>query len=122
LYALKNGLRAFGMRIGHCSPAPTDARMLSHWIHPEDLASLILIGLRADYLCEVVYGVSNNARSWWDNQRAEALGYRPAYSADSFAEALSGIRTDDPVCELYQGGTFAARGYSGDPERAARAR
>lgn len=34
LHADKHGLRALGLRIGHCAPEPTDARMLSHWVHP----------------------------------------------------------------------------------------
>lgn len=111
LYAAKCGLKGFGLRIGHCAPVPSDARMLSHWIHPEDLAELIRVGLVADYECEIVYGVSDNTRSWWDNQRAHALGYRPRHSADGFIDALDSVRSDDPVAEHYQGGSFAADGY-----------
>lgn len=122
LHADKHGLRAMGVRIGYCAAEPTEARMLSHWVHPEDLASLIEVGLTADYHCEVVYGVSANSASWWDNRRAEALGYRPRHSADRFAAALALRRSDDPVAERYQGGLFAAQGHAGDPERPARAR
>lgn len=53
LYADKSGLKAFGMRIGYCGPEPLDARMLSHWLHPEDLAQLIEVGLTADYHHEI---------------------------------------------------------------------
>ena len=88
LYAAKHGVRGFGVRIGHCALEPSDARMLSHWVHPDDLAALIHVGLTADYESEIVYGVSANSRSWWDNSRAEALGYRPQHSADSYAAAL----------------------------------
>lgn len=122
LYADKHGLRGFGLRIGHCAPEPSDERMLSHWIHPEDLAALVGIGLTADYHCEIVYGASANSRSWWDNRRAEALGYRPRHSADAFAEQLLGRRSDSPVGEIYQGGHFAAAEYDGDPDRARRQR
>ncbi|MBC7994437.1 MAG: NAD(P)-dependent oxidoreductase [Rhizobacter sp.] len=122
MHADKHGLRAFGMRIGHCAERPSDARMLSHWIHPEDMAALVHVGLSADYLCETVYGVSDNARSWWDNSRAEQLGYRPKHSADARAEALQSVRESDPVAERYQGGSFAAIDYAGDPERPAAAR
>ncbi len=122
LHADKHGLRAFGIRIGHCSPQPGDARSLSHWVHPEDLAALVRIGLEADYLFEIVYGVSANARSWWDNSRAEALGYRPQYSADSYAAALAAQTEGDPLAERYQGGKYVASEFTGDPARPARRR
>jgi len=122
LYADKNGLRAFGMRIGFCGPEPLDARGLSHWLHPEDLAQLIEVGLNADYHHEIVYGVSANSATWYDNSRAEALGYHPRHSADIFAARLADEVTDNPVAESYQGGSFAANGHVGDAERPARAR
>lgn len=121
MHADKHGLKAMGVRIGYCGPAPTEARMLSHWVHPEDLAALIEVGLSADYHCEIVYGVSDNRASWWDNRRAEALGYRPRHSADPHAAALASLRSGEAVAERYQGGSFAADGHVGDPERAARA-
>ncbi len=122
MYADKCGLRGFGMRIGYCGPEPLDARMLSHWLHPEDLAQLIEIGLTADYQHELVYGVSANSATWYDNQRAEALGYRPQHSADDHAAALASKVTANPIAERYQGGLFAADGHVGDPERPAQAR
>ncbi|KNZ30691.1 MAG: hypothetical protein AD742_21570 [Methylibium sp. NZG] len=121
LYADKCGLRAMGVRIGYCGPEPLEARMLSHWVHPDDLAQLIEIGLQADYHHEIVYGVSANSASWYDNHRAEALGYKPRHSADPFAAALAAVRSNDPVAERYQGGSFAAAGHVGDADRPARA-
>jgi uronate dehydrogenase len=120
LYADKNGLKAFGMRIGYCGPEPLDARMLSHWLHPEDLAQLIEVGLTANYHHEIVYGVSANSATWYDNRRAEALGFRPRHSSDIFAAVLAGKVTNNPVAERYQGGSFAADWHTGDPERPAR--
>jgi len=108
LYATKHGIRAFGMRIGHCAPRPTDARMLSHWIHPEDMFRLVEVGLNAEYLHEIVFGASENSRSWWNNDRAKALGFRPLHSADSFIDTLQTLRSDSAVSEFYQGGSFAA--------------
>lgn len=122
LYADKHGLRAMGLRIGYCGPEPTEARMLSHWVHPDDLAQLIELGLTVDYHHEIVYGVSANSATWYDNRRAEALGYRPRHSADRWAQTLATVHSDDPVAERYQGGSFAAAGHVGNPERPARAR
>lgn len=120
LHADKHGLRALGIRIGYCGPEPLDARMLSHWLHPQDLAQLIEIGLTAEYHHEIVYGVSDNSASWYDNSRAHALGYRPRHRADAFAQALADKVTGDAVAERYQGGSFAADGHVGDVERPAR--
>ena len=111
LYADKYGLTAMGIRVGHCAPEPSDARMLSHWVHPEDLADLVELGLTAPVDHEIVYGVSANSATWWDNSRAEALGYAPKHSADKFAAALRDKRSDNVIAERYQGGSFAADGY-----------
>lgn len=112
LYATKHGLRGFGIRIGHSAPRPSDARMLSHWVHPDDLAALVAIGLHADYEHEIVYGASNNSRSWWNTHRAAALGYRPRYSADDYAAELVSKTSANPVEEYFQGGSFAAKDHS----------
>ena len=122
LHADKHGLRSMGVRIGYCGVEPVEARMLSHWVHPEDLAQLIEVGLTAEYLHEIVYGVSANSATWYDNSRAVALGYRPRHSADRFAAALASVSSDNPVSERYQGGSFAGNGHVGDPERPARSR
>jgi len=114
LYATKHGLRGFGIRIGHSAPRPSDARMLSHWVHPDDLAALVAIGLEADYENEIVYGVSDNSRSWWTNRRAAALGYRPLHSADAYAPELLSKTSANPVEEYFQGGSFAAKDYSNE--------
>ncbi|CAN7415030.1 NAD-dependent epimerase/dehydratase family protein [Acidovorax sp. LjRoot194] len=111
LYATKFGLRGFGLRIGHCAPEPSDARMLSHWIHPDDLAALVTVGLNADYESEIVYGVSGNPRSWWKNQRAAELGYQPRHSAEAFAPTVSDRTSGDPIEEHFQGGAFAAKEF-----------
>lgn len=120
MHADKHGIKAMGVRIGYCGPAPLEARMLSHWVHPQDLAALIEVSLSADYHCEIVYGVSDNNATWYDDRRTYALGYRPRHSADAHAAALASVRSDPPVAERYQGGSFAADGHVGDPEHAAR--
>ena len=114
MYAIKHGVRGFGLRIGHCSAAPADARALSHWIHPQDLAQLVEVGLTADYVHEIVYGASANTRSWWSDERARALGYQPRHSADPFIAALQATQSGDPIAEHFQGGSFAAAGFDNE--------
>ncbi len=111
-YADKHGIAAMGLRIGSCRDAPADARQLSTWQSPEDLVRLVRVGLTADYHFEIVYGVSGNGAGWWDNRRAEALGYHPQDSADPWRERLADAVEDDPVARRFQGGAFAAAGYS----------
>ncbi len=121
LYADKHGLRVLCLRIGNVDDRPVDKRRLSIWLHPEDLAQLVRIGLEHPALhYEIVYGASANERSWWDNGAAERLGYRPRHRAeDHLAAALAAQAKlpPDPIGDLFQGGTFAAAEFSGDLNR-----
>jgi len=116
LYADKHGIGFLCTRIGNFGPQPIDKRRLSIWISPRDYAQLVRIGLEhPDIRYEIVYGVSNNRRSWYDNSNAERLGYRPQDGSEPFAQAVLAAeagRAIDPIAERYQGGTFCAAEYS----------
>ncbi|WGF90457.1 NAD-dependent epimerase/dehydratase family protein [Marinivivus vitaminiproducens] len=116
LYAFKHGVRGYCMRIGGCTPRPVDARALSTWLSPDDLARLVRTGLEADYLFEIVYGVSANRRAWWDNTNAHRLGYRPKDDAEVFAAELEDKTSGNALNETFQGGIFAEREFTGDPD------
>src|SRR5690606_33438673 len=78
LYAYKHGIGVTSLRIGNFADTPIDVRRLAIWLAPDDLVRLIRIGLeRPGIVYEVVYGVSDNARAWYDNSRARELGYAP---------------------------------------------
>jgi len=98
----------FMMRIGNVGPRPLDKRRLSIWFSPRDLAQLVSIGIdRPGIKFEIVYGVSGNKRSWYDNSNAARLGYRPQDDSEAWAsEVLAREKPGDPVAELYQGGMF----------------
>src|SRR5712691_11774920 len=67
LYAYKHGLRVTCLRIGNVTDTPADKRRLAIWLMPADLVQLIRIGLEhPDIHYEIFYGVSDNARGWWD--------------------------------------------------------
>jgi uronate dehydrogenase len=108
LYADKYGMRVLCIRIGNVNPAPIDKRRLSIWISPRDLAQLVTIGIeQPEIRFEIVYGVSRNARSWYDNSNAARLGYRPRDDSEAFAAGvLAREKPGDATAELYQGGTF----------------
>ncbi len=108
LYADKYGMEVFCMRIGNVGTVPIDKRRLSIWISPRDLAQLVTIGIEhPDIRFEIVYGVSNNRRSWYDNGNASRLGYRPVDDSETFAaEVLAREQPGDARAEIYQGGAF----------------
>jgi uronate dehydrogenase len=108
LYADKYGMEVFMMRIGNVNPRPLDKRRLSIWFSPRDLAQLVQIGIeRPGIRFEIVYGVSGNQRSWYDNSNAARLGYRPQDDSEAFAdEVLAREKPGDPRAETYQGGAF----------------
>jgi uronate dehydrogenase len=116
LYADKHGIGFLCVRIGNFGPKPIDKRRLSIWISPRDLTQLVRIGLEhPEIRYEIVYGVSNNQRSWYDNTNAERLGYRPQDASEPYAEAVLAAEAGqpaDPIAERYQGGTFCAAEYS----------
>lgn len=121
LYADKYGLRVFCIRIGNVADKPADKRRLSIWISPRDITQLVRIGLEhPEIRYEIVYGVSDNARSWYDNANAHRLGYRPEDRAEDYADEVLAAEPPHPpddVTEIYQGGTFVTAEKGGDPSR-----
>jgi len=119
LYADKHGMRCMSIRIGNVADKPVDRRRLSIWLHPEDLMQLCAIGLEHPEMHNsVVWGESDNARSFWDNAPAYRLGYRPKHRAeDHAAEVLARGEAADAVGDLFQGGGFSAKEFDGDLER-----
>src|SRR5271157_4046360 len=117
LYAQKHGLSVFCIRIGNVSDRPVDERRLAIWLKPEDLLSLIRIGLEREGLVyEVVYGMSDNVRAWWDNSRAAELGYKPEGQSEVFAEpalAAQALIPPDIVGDRFQGGPFRSEEFDG---------
>ena len=120
LYADKYGMEVFCIRIGNVNPAPVDKRRLSLWLSPRDLAQLVQIGIEhPDIRFEIVYGVSGNKRSWYDNSNAQRLGYKPQDDSEPYAAEVLGKEKPgaDPSSEMYQGGNFVVAEIGGDPSR-----
>jgi uronate dehydrogenase len=120
LYAEKYGMQVFCIRIGNVNPAPVDKRRLSIWLSPRDLAQLVRIGVDHPAIrFEIVYGVSANKRSWYDNSNAQRLGYRPQDDSEPYASAILAKHVDDsePRVEQYQGGTFVVGELGGNPNQ-----
>lgn len=77
-FADKFGIQTLSIRIGFVGDKVIDERRVHTWISPRDLVQLIDIGLTTpDLGHQIVYGVSDNPGSFFDNSNAERLGYRP---------------------------------------------
>lgn len=118
LYAHKHGLGALCIRIGNVDDHPVDERRLAIWLKPEDLVSLIRIGLeRPGLVYEIVYGMSDNKRAWWDNTRARELGYAPGGRSEEHVDAAMAAQrriAPDAVADAFQGGAFCSDEFSFD--------
>ena len=116
LYAYKHGIRSFCLRIGSCLPKPDNRRALSTWLSQADFVRLVEVGLSADYVHEIAYGVSRNTRSWWDNSAAYRLGYAPQDDAEIYAAEVGDIELKTELARNYQGGNFVPAEFSGREE------
>lgn len=122
LYAHKHDIGVLSIRIGNFGDKPIDERRLAIWLKPDDLVQLIRLGLeKPDLVYEVVYGMSDNKRAWWDNAHALSLGYKPTGKSEDFAaEALEAQKKlpKDPVGDYYQGGSpFCSAEFNSDLEK-----
>jgi uronate dehydrogenase len=114
LYHHKFGLETAIVRIGSCFPEPRDHRMLATWLSPDDFISLIHCVFSAPRLgCPIIYGVSANEGTWWDNSEVAWLGWRPKDNSEQFRSKLDKTVARPPrdsIEATYQGGKFAADG------------
>ncbi len=109
-YFDRYGIETACVRIGSSFPEPRDRRMLATWLSFDDLHRLIGACLSTPVLGHsIVFGMSNNAVTWWDNCRARHIGYVPQDSSDVFRDAVfartSAPDLNDPAV-IYQGGGF----------------
>ena len=117
LYFDRYGIETACVRIGSSFPEPKDRRMLATWLSFDDLHRLITACLTTPVLGHsIVFGMSNNAVTWWDNSRARHIGYAAKDSSDVFREAVfartQAPNLNDPVAQ-YQGGGFVVAGPFG---------
>jgi uronate dehydrogenase len=107
LYADRYGMEMFCMRIGNLNHSPIDRRRLAIWISARDMAQLVTIGIEhPNVRFEIVYGISENARAWFDNANARRLGYRPQDRSETHAKEI--LKREGPAgtspADIYQGG------------------
>ena len=114
LYFDRYGIETVCLRIGTSTVEPPDRRGLSTWLSHRDLAQLVLCALRAPNVgCHIVYGVSANPASWWDNAAAaQRIGFAPQDSAEAWRSSIETQPAPDPDSPTtrLQGGAFLGIG------------
>ena len=105
------------IRIGSSFEEPRDRRMLASFLSYADLHRLISACLTTPVLGHsIVFGVSNNSVTWYDNAQAKHVGYHPKDSSDPYREAIF-KKTPEPdllsPSAQYQGGAFVSAGPFG---------
>jgi uronate dehydrogenase len=113
-YFDRYGIETACLRIGSSYPQPKDRRMLATWLSYDDLERLVVASLTTPVLGHsIVYGMSDNTTSWWDNTPARHIGFRPQDSSEKFRPVTEArqapLDRNDPAV-LYQGGVFVRTG------------
>lgn len=109
MYWDKHGIESVCLRIGSAEQQPDQLRHLSTWLGHEDLCHLIEQSIRVPNIgFQVVWGVSNNTRSYWNNAGAAKLAFAPQQNAEDFAEQITAQAQKSPEQPYqFQGGAFA---------------
>lgn len=116
-YFDRYGIETACVRIGSSLPEPSDRRMLATWLSFDDLHRLITACLTTPVLGHsIIFGMSDNAVTWWGNRCARHVGYVPQDSSDAFRDAVyartSAPDLTQPVVQ-FQGGGFVVAGPFG---------
>lgn len=113
-YFDRHGIETVCLRIGSSFPLVRDRRMLATYLSYEDLVELVRCALfapRAGHT--IIFGASDNSRTWWDNTKAAHLGFKPKDAADVQRERVEAanppLDPSDPA-GIYQGGAFVSAG------------
>lgn len=116
LYVDKWGMEVVSVRIGSFAERPASPHSLGMWLSPRDGIQLFTKAVTApDVGYVVVFGLSRNRCSWWDNPGAVTLGYEPVDEAEQFAdEAVKRQALAGP--EMLQGGSYTPRDFWVAPE------
>ena len=114
LYWDRHGIETVSLRIGSAFAEPKDRRMLATWMSFDDTERLIVAALTAPVVGHsIIYGMSDNNTTWWDNRSARHIGYHPRDSSEVFRATVEArqqaLDASDPAT-IFQGGVFVRTG------------
>jgi len=117
-FADKYGLEVVALRIATYKPRPTLMRDLGTWISPRDMVELVRCSLEyPDTHFDVLWGVSNNTRSLYDNPNALRYGYFPKDDSEQYREELlkdPAAADSDKFERTFHAAHLAASEWAGD--------
>jgi len=112
MYHDKFGIETACVRIGSVFPEPVNHRMLASWLSADDFAALIARVFDVPLLgCPVIYGMSDNATTWWDNAQVDWLGWQPRDTSEPWRAEIDRTQerpAPDAPDVVWQGGRFTA--------------
>src|SRR4051812_8978657 len=120
MYWDKHGIEGVSLRIGTTMGRPPENfRQLSTWMGTEDLVQLVMKAIHAeDVGYAAVWGISRNARGYYELAEGNAIGYAPTQNAEDWAdEILKQPNPLDPVAQRFQGGAFVTIDYTPQDQR-----
>lgn len=120
MYWDKHGIEGISVRIGTTmGKPPENVRQLSTWMGTDDLLELMMRCIQAPEVgYAAVWGISNNARAYYDLSEGNAIGYAPRQNAEDWAaELLAQPNPLDPVAQRFQGGSFVTQDYTPSEQR-----
>ena len=112
-YFDRYGVETVSIRIGSAFPEPKDRRMMASWLSYDDLLELLQRSLfTPDVGHTVVYGMSDNKVTWWDNRFASKLAFVPRDSSEPFRAKIDAQPAPEPgsAVAVLQGGAFTTTG------------
>jgi uronate dehydrogenase len=117
-YADKFGLEVVSLRIATFKPKPASVRDLGTWISPGDMVRLVRASLdTVDVHFDVLWGVSNNKRSLYDNPNARRFGYFPEDDSETYREEILKTQkgqVEPPLERTFHAALLASTEFAGD--------
>jgi uronate dehydrogenase len=113
LYFDRYGIETVSIRIGSVFPEPKDRRMMASWMSYDDFLDLLARSLFSPGVGHtIVFGMSANSHTWWDNRCAAHLGFVPRDSSEQFRDKIEALPAPDPAdpVAVLQGGAFTTTG------------
>ena len=124
-YFDRYGIETVCLRIGSSFPEPKDRRMLATWLSYDDLERLVVASLTAPVVGHsIIYGMSDNATTWWDNTPAAPHRLPPAGQLRALPRRPRGARSrawTPPTRRQLPGRRLRAQGTVRVSPRSARA-
>lgn len=121
LYNSRYGMDTICIRILTCVEKPTDLRMLSTWLSPEDAGRLFeaCLSVTAPGF-RIIWGVSANTRGWFSLDEAHSLGYHPQDNAEKYAAQLIKEFGEPDLTQIDHrtiGGGFCSADFDAEADR-----